>query len=198
MIALCAAALDKRAKAVVAIAPMTIWDCLRQEQVLQDAMRDREARLRGSTPATLPMLTENNENPAGIGITSDGTVTRAGLMKAASMFPEFVPQTTISSYYHITKFNPFKLMPSVSPTPVLLVIAEKDKVSPPHLQTTLVYDSLGEPKQLLRVVSKGHMNILRGADCHSVFDAQVKFLFEAFGVQSTSLSSDMGTEKSRL
>lgn len=176
MVALCAAALDKRAKAVVAVSPLTIWEFTKWRQVLAKSMRDRESRLSGNNPVYLPMLTEAGDHPAGFGTGFDVEDVYNIITRAAEVQPTFVPETTLSTYYHIAAFQPFGLMPFVSPTPVMVVTGEQDLVSPAELQRTLIYDVFKEPKELLHVPNKGHMNVLSGSDSVQVIGAQAAFL----------------------
>lgn len=184
MVALVAAALDKRAQAVVAMCPLTIWEFPEDKwaRVLARSMRDRESRVAGNNPLYIPMLTEDGENPAGFGagFQPDDFKLIAG---AKELLPDLVElPTTLSTYYHVAAFNPFALIPRVSPTPAMIVVAEKDIVSPAKLQKTLVYDALKEPKNLLVVPGKGHLNVLSGDNFDQVLGAQVTYLREVLRV----------------
>ncbi|ROT38156.1 DltD N-terminal domain protein [Sodiomyces alkalinus F11] len=181
MVALCAAALDKRAKAVVAVSPLTVWEFTKWKQVLAKSMRDRESRMAGNNAVYLPMLTESGDHPAGFGTGFDVEDVYTIIMRAAEVEPTFRPETTLSTYYHIAAFQPFGLMPFVSPTPVMVVTGEEDLVSPADLQKTLVYDVFKEPKEMLSVPNKGHMNVLSGQDSVKVLGAQAAFLRKILG-----------------
>ncbi|ETS75486.1 hypothetical protein PFICI_12430 [Pestalotiopsis fici W106-1] len=180
MIALCAAALDKRVKAVIAVAPLTIWEFSKWGKVLSKAMKDRESCLAGNQPVYVPMLTEEGENPAGFGTGFADEDIYSMIERAARIEPNFVPQTTLRSYYHIAAFKPFGIMPFVSPTPVMVVTPEHDVISPVKLQTTMIYDVLQEPKQRLLVSDRGHMNVLSGHGSAVALDAQIEFLRQTF------------------
>lgn len=176
MVALCAAALDKRAKAVVATAPLTIWEFKKWKPVLNKCMKDRESRLAGNQPVNLPMLTEEGEQPAGFGENFEGEGVLNIIARAVELQPNFIPETALSSYYHIAAFQPFGLLPFVTPTPAMVVYGEQDQISPVHLQKTLIYDVLTEPKQLLTVPDKAHMNLVSGQGSEKVLDEQIAFL----------------------
>lgn len=182
MLALVAAALDKRAKAVVAMCPLTIWDFPPEKwpRVLAKALQDRESRAVGNKPVYIPMLTAEGENPAGFGkgFDVDGFKMMAG---AKLLQPTFELETTLGSYYHIAAFQPMGLIPYVSPTPALVVTPEHDVVSPADLQRTLIYDRLKEPKRHLIVPEKGHMDVLSGDSFAKTLDAQIAFLREILG-----------------
>lgn len=176
MMALCAAALDKRVRAVVAVSPLTIWHFSKWSKVLAKAMKDRESRVAGNDSAYIPMLTEDGESPAGFGTGFNEEDVYEMISRAAEIEPNFVPRTTLSSYYHIAAFQPFGLMPFVSPTPAMIVTAANDLVSPVDLQKSLIYNVLKEPKQLHMVANKGHMNVLSGEGSTKVLDTQIDFL----------------------
>ncbi|TGJ78841.1 hypothetical protein E0Z10_g9926 [Xylaria hypoxylon] len=178
MVALCAAALDKRVRAVVAVAPLTVWEFSKWAKVLSKAMKDRESRQAGNQPVYVPMLTEAGENPAGFGSDFNDEDVYNMITRATEIEPNFVSQTTLSSYYHIAAFQPFGMMPFVSPTPVMVVTPERDVISPVELQQNKIYDVFREPKRHLLVKDKGHMNVLSGQDSTSTLDAQIAFLRE--------------------
>ncbi|KAI8632856.1 alpha/beta-hydrolase [Xylariaceae sp. FL1651] len=183
MVALVAAALDKRAKAVIAICPLTIWEFPDDKwaRVLAQSMRDRESQVAGNKPVYIPMLTETGENPAGFG--AGFSIDNFNLIAGAKeMQPNFELPTTLSSYYHIAAFQPFGLIPRVSPTPAMIVIPENDQVSPAEKQRSHVYDVLKEPKKMLLVSGKGHMDVLSGEDFDRVLDAQVQYLRDVLGL----------------
>lgn len=177
MVALTAAALDKRAKAVVAVSPLSIFEFPRDKWpgVLAKAMKDRESQLAGNPAFYIPMITESGENPAGFGsgIDKEGFKLIAG---AKTIVPNFELPTTLKSYYHIAAWNPLALMPFVSPTPVMVVTPENDLVSPANNQKSLIFDKFQHPKRQLLVPGKGHMDVLSGKDFDGVLDAQVEFL----------------------
>ncbi|KAI0603271.1 Alpha/Beta hydrolase protein [Biscogniauxia sp. FL1348] len=181
MVALCAAALDKRVKAVVAVAPLTIWEFTKWSKVLAKAMKDRESRLAGNAPVYIPMLTEAGENPAGFGSGFEDEDVFTMISRAAQIEPNFRPQTTLSSYYHIASFRPFALMRFVSPTPVMVVTPENDVISPVKLQKELIYDAFVEPKRHVIVKNKAHMNVLSGQDATTALDEQIAFLRGVMG-----------------
>lgn len=182
MVTLTAAALDKRAKAVIAVCPLTIFEFPENKwpHVLSKAMKDRESRARGNKALYIPMILETGENPAGFGsgIDKEGVKLIAG---AKTLVPNFELPTTLKSYYHIAAWQPLGLMPFVSPTPVMIVTPENDLVSPAEKQKSLVFDRFREPKRLLVVPGKGHMNVLSGENFASVLDAQVDFLRGVLG-----------------
>ncbi|TVY19101.1 Polyketide transferase, partial [Lachnellula arida] len=177
MVALTAAALDKRAKAVIAVAPLSIFDFPSDKwpHILARIMRDRESQLSGNKAFYIPMVTEDGENPAGFGsgIDKEGFNLIAG---AKTLVPNFKLPTTLQSYYHIAAWQPLGLMQHVSPTPVMVVTPENDAVSPAEKQKRLIFDCFGGQKKHVIVPNKGHMDILSGEDFSRVLDEQIDFL----------------------
>ncbi|KAF5878018.1 uncharacterized protein Bfra_000185 [Botrytis fragariae] len=182
MVALTAAALDKRVKAVIAVAPLSIFDFPADKwpRVLAKAMKDRESQLSGNEAFYIPMITEQGENPAGFGagVDKEGFNLLAG---AKTLVPNFKLPTTLKSYYNIAAWQPLGLMKYVSPTPVLVITPEDDAISPAAEQKRLIFDRFEEPKKHIVVSDKGHMDLLSGANFESVLDQQIEFLLSAMG-----------------
>jgi fermentation-respiration switch protein FrsA (DUF1100 family) len=164
MVSLTAAALDKRAKLVIAVCPLTDFEFGKDKfpRILAKVMRDRESQARGSAPFYLPVLTEKGENPAGFGI---GTAEEDFMLivNAKKLAPNYENRTTLQTYYKIAAWQPFGLMPLVSPTPAMILTSENDKISLAANQLKL-FDSMSEPKRSHIASGKGHMDILSGED----------------------------------
>ena len=176
MVALTAAALDKRASAVIAVCPLTVFEFPTDKwpRVLSRALQDRESRLAGNPPYYLPVLTDKGENPAGFGI---GTAKEDFqlILTAKTLAPRYENRTTIQTYYRIAAWQPFGLMPLVSPTPVMLVTALEDQISTADNQKKL-FGQFAQPKQIDLVPNKGHMDALSGDDFPQLMAKQVDFL----------------------
>ncbi|KAI0457466.1 Alpha/Beta hydrolase protein [Xylaria acuta] len=179
-VALAAAALDKRAKAVISVCPLTQWelDTNRWQGVMGKAMQDRESRLSGNAPFSLPMITDAGVNPAGF--SSGMGANELSLVAEAKKIPGFNLNTTIQTYYNIMSWSPFKLLKFVSPTPVLVVSPEDDHISPLTDQTELIYNKVAGPKRMHVVPKKGHMDVLDGESFKAVMAVQVDFIRQCF------------------
>jgi len=182
MVALTAAALDKRAKVVIAVCPLTVFEFPQDKwpRVLAKALQDRESQLRGNPPFYLPVLTERGENPAGFGV---GTAKEDFnlILGAKTLAPTYENRTTIQTYYRIASWQPHELAPFVSPTPALLITPENDQISLADNQRSL-FDRLGSgPKRLHVVPNKGHMDVLSGDDFPKVTAVMVDFIREHLG-----------------
>lgn len=182
-VALNAAALDKRAKLVVAVCPLTIWELpeSKRQRVMAKVMQDRESQLAGNPPFYLPMLTDKGENPAGFGGSGMGPDELRLVAEAKEKVPGFNANTTIQTYYNIMAWNPFDLIRFIAPTPALLVTPQEDAISPADKQRELYYDCMQGPKHLHLVPGRGHMNVLDGDSFTPVMDAQVEFIRSYLG-----------------
>ncbi|KAF2685011.1 DltD N-terminal domain protein [Lentithecium fluviatile CBS 122367] len=179
-IALCAAALDKRAKAVIACSTLTTWEFSKWKQVLAKAMKDRESQIAGNQAMYLPLLTETGEQPAGFGTGYQKEDVLGIIERHASIEPSFIPRTTLQTYYNMAVFRPMALMKFVNPTPVLLMTGEDDEISPPQLQREMIFDVFQGHKEFVEIPGKAHMDILTGDGSMEVFDKQAEFLHGVF------------------
>lgn len=178
-VSLCAASLDKRAKLVIAVCPLTEFQHTPEKlpMVLSKCMRDRESRLKGNSPYYLPMLTDAGENPAGFGIGADmesfGKVVRIGKEIARN----HVNRTTIQSYYKMIMWQPFTLWKYLSPTPVMFIVPELDRLCPLENQLR-GFELLTEPKRIHVEPGRGHMDILAGEHLPGLMQMQVDFVHD--------------------
>ncbi|KAI1178392.1 DltD N-terminal domain protein [Nemania sp. FL0916] len=177
-VTLCAAALDKRAKAVIAVCPLTIWELPEDKvkRVMAKAMQDRESQLAGNEAFRLPMVTDRGDNPAGFGGSGVGEAELRLIAEAKEKLPGFEASTTLQTYYNIMAWSPFDLVRFIAPTPTLLVTPEKDAISPAEKQRKLYYEVLTGPKDMYVVPGKGHMDALDGDTFGPAMKVQIDFL----------------------
>lgn len=181
-VALCGTALDKRAKFVIAICPLLSFEYSKDRfsKVLAKTMKDRESQINGTRPFYLPLLTQKGDNPAGFGIGMDKEGFEYIVGAKERVAPSFENRTTIQSYYKMVMWQPSGLMRYVTPTPVMFVVPELDKVSPPEDQIAL-FETFSEPKRLHIALGKGHLNVLSGEDFPFLMKLQVDWLVAALG-----------------
>ncbi len=178
-IALCAAALDKRAKLVIAVCPLvTFYTEEKLPRVLAKAMKDRQSQVRGNAPFSLPPFTSTGENP--MGMATGGGLEAFEFMinvkeKGAANFEN---RTTLQSYYKIVQWQPHGLMRFVQPTPVMMLVPELDMISRSETQIAL-FETLSGPKRLHIAPGKGHLNVLSGDDFPTLHNLQVDFIWSA-------------------
>lgn len=175
-VALCAAALDKRAHRVVACCPLTDYSFDgKKAKVLAKAMKDRESQVKGNPAFFLPILTEKGESPAGFGGATEPENYRL-IENAFKSAPTYQNRATIQTYYKIAAWNPLGLIPMVGPTPCFVVTPENDIISKPEEQTKLVQSIVGGKTQQHVEPGKGHMDIFAGESFPNLIKMQVDFM----------------------
>jgi len=179
-VALTAAAMDKRAKAVVAVCPLLSFEYTKEKfpKVLAKTMKDRESQIKGNPPFYLPTLTENGENPAGFGIGANKEGFQYINTAKERVAPSHENRTTIQSYYKMVVWQPAGLFKYVAPTPAMFIVPELDKISPPEDQIKC-FESLDTKKKLHIAPGKGHLNVLSGDDFPDLMKMQADFLHAA-------------------
>lgn len=183
MVALSAAALDKRVAAVIACAPPTDvgFSPEKLPKILARVQKDRESVLAGNPPCQVPLFDKKGNTLYKIAVPM--TAAQHNLIRQAQAYGPTVNITTsMQSYYHIAMWDPSKLMPLVSPTPVMLCVAEDDGMCLLEDEKKL-FDQFKEPKAFFSVPNKGHMDFLTGDDFPRVMAAQIDFLVKTFGLE---------------
>ena len=176
-VALCAAALDKRASHVIACCPLTDYSFDgKKTKILAKAMKDRESIVSGNAPFCLPILTDKGESVAGFGGQTDPENYRL-IQNAFRNAPTYQNRATIQTYYKIAAWNPLGLVPMVAPTPAFVLTAEDDVISKPAEQKKL-FESIAEGSRKQQHVEpgRGHMDIFAGESFPRLMDMQWQFL----------------------
>ncbi|KGO72703.1 hypothetical protein PITC_056890 [Penicillium italicum] len=178
-IALCAASLDKRAKLCISVCPLLDFELTPEKfpRVLAKSMQDRESQLVGNAPIFLPVLTEKGDNPAGLGIGADKEEFDYMVNAKTRGAPNYENRTTLQSYYKIISWQPHGIMKYMAPTPVLMIVPEKDMISLPEGQLAL-FETFPEPKKVHIALGKGHLNVLSGDDFPALSQLQVEYVRE--------------------
>lgn len=159
------AAIDRRVRCVVSQVPLVSglenarrliradhWAALR---AAFDA--DRAARLRGEPPQMLPVVGEHEGDPCALP-TADS---RAFFQRiVAERDCGWVNTVTLRSVELFTEYEPGRRIGAISPTPLLMVLARDDQLTPFDLAAA-AYDEAREPKQLL-VLPGGHFDAYVG------------------------------------
>lgn len=146
---------DKRVRCVVAQVPTISGFAQARRRLTADAMKalrarfdaDRAARLQGAAPATLPLV---SVDPA-----------RPGYFNSQAAYdnysvPGFVNEVTLRSLEMGWENEPAVNIARVSPTPLLMIVADDDEATPSDLALSAYQQAL-EPKQLL-IVKGGHFS----------------------------------------
>lgn len=159
-VSLCAASLDKRAKFVIAVAPLTDFDFEEgaQPKVLAKALKDRESQLRGNSPYSLPMVNEKGENTVGFGHGLDKERYTKIVQAGIPIAPNHTNRITLQSYYKVAMWQPFSLWRFLAPTKVLFVTPARDEMSYPHMQRKY-FEELTSPKRMHVEVGASHEEV---------------------------------------
>lgn len=176
MVALAAAALDKRVAAVIACAPPTdsSFPPEKLPRIMARVQKDRESVLAGNPPCQVPLFDKKGNTLYKIAMPINKDQ-RNLIRQAHGSSSTDVITTSMQSYYHMAMWDPSKLMPFVSPTPVMLCVAEDDGLCLLEDEKKLFANFKG-PKEFYSVPNKGHLDFITGDDFPRVMDAQIHFL----------------------
>jgi hypothetical protein len=178
------AAIDRRVKAAVSQVPLVSgYDNIRalvrsdfiggfREQF--DA--DREARGRGEAPAMVPVVDKDPLAPSALP-TPDSyqwfTETHE------SRAPSWRNEVTLRTVEMLFEYEPGTYISRISPTPLLMLVAEKDVLTPTELAIA-AYEDAREPKKLV-ILPGGHFDAYVDGYDHSMPPARDWFV-EHLGV----------------
>jgi len=144
------AALDRRVKAVVSQVPgLGLWPYLRgqgdgpaREDLLNRLLADRLARHRTGVSRRLPIVARDGiESVLG----SSGVDWHDAAERA---HPTFHNEILMSSLDDVVDEDPAAFAPFITPTPLLMIVAERDNIAPPGLAYA-AFEAAGQPKRLL-------------------------------------------------
>lgn len=149
--ALVVGALDRRVKCVVAQAPLisgyrTLQSWLSPEELAAlaaDCLADRDARGAGAAPVMTP-------------VAEPGSV-EAAWVAATDPSGAFVNGLTLRSRELIFEYEPEGFVARIAPTPVLMIVASRDVVTPADGQRA-AFALAGEPKRLVEI-DCGHFDV---------------------------------------
>ncbi|MDZ7601280.1 MAG: alpha/beta hydrolase, partial [Hoeflea sp.] len=158
------AAMDRRVKCVVSQVPLVAGLANAQRLVRSDhwaGLRagfaaDRAARLAGETPIRLPVISQEG-GPCAL-------PTEDSLTFFTTLPPEnlgrWQNEITLRSMEMFTEYEPGDSIARIAPTPLMIVIGDKDHLTPADL-TLKAYEEALEPKKLL-ILNCGHFDAYVG------------------------------------
>ncbi|KAF9737639.1 hypothetical protein PMIN03_000187 [Paraphaeosphaeria minitans] len=176
-VGLCVAALDPRAKGIIAVCPLTDFTYTEEKlpMVLKKCAQDRASQVAGNDPFYLPMLDAQGRNPAGFGVGVDSEQYSKIVEAGKEIAPRHVNRTTVQTYYRMVLWQPFGLWRMIKNLPVLFVVPELDRLSPAEKQLGH-WDSLVCPKRKVLVPGVGHMEIMEGDHVDGIMTNMEEFL----------------------
>lgn len=155
------AAIDRRVKAVVGQVPLVSGHDNVRALVRADFLdglragfdADRLARFEGKEPAMLPVVDADPLAPSALP-TPDSYkwFTETHDLRA----PSWRNEVTLRTVEMFTEYEPVAYIPYISPTPLLLLPAQNDVLTPTHLAIA-AYEKAREPKKL-QILPGGHFD----------------------------------------
>jgi len=154
-------AIDRRVKAVCSQVPLASGSANLGELVRADLRAgframfdaDRAARFAGEAPGMVPVVAEDPMAPAALP-TADSWAwfTETGAKRA----PSWRNEVTLRTVEMLGEYEPQSYIARISPTPLLMLVAREDHLTPAHLALK-AYDQALEPKQLV-ILPGGHFD----------------------------------------
>ena len=154
-------AIDSRVRAVVSQVPLVsgyenIRSLVRSDLIggFEDMFdADREARFRGEEPVRVPAVNEDPLGPAAMP-TPDSYrwFTETHELRA----PSWRNEITLRSVEMLREYEPDSYVHRIAPTPLLVLVAENDVLTPTEL-TLATYQKAREPKKLV-ILPGGHFD----------------------------------------
>jgi pimeloyl-ACP methyl ester carboxylesterase len=146
------AAIDRRVKCVVSQVPLVSGHANFRALVRADFIAgfraqfnaDREARFRGEAPAMVPVVDEDPLAPSALP-TPDSY---KWFIETHSRAPSWRNEVTLRSVEMFTEYEPGAYLPWISPTPLLMCVAENDVLTPTDIAIG-GYENANEPKKLV-------------------------------------------------
>ncbi|EQB51418.1 hypothetical protein CGLO_09033 [Colletotrichum gloeosporioides Cg-14] len=177
----CAAAVDRRVKALVMVCPIfSFIQPEKREKAFAQLIRDRQSQLRGNEPFSLPPFNSRGENPIGMaGSGGPGGMEAYNFMNAVidRGAPNFRDRITLQTYHKLALFRPKELLDLVR-TPVQMIVPELDDISPAEEQKE-AFGRFEGPKELYLANGKGHLTVLSGSGSKDIWQAMVDFIRHA-------------------
>jgi fermentation-respiration switch protein FrsA (DUF1100 family) len=165
--ALVLGAIDKRIKAVVSQVPLISGFRNVQRLVRSDFLpglragleADREARFDGKEAGMIPVVAEDPLAPSALPTPDSWQwFTETGRTRA----PSWSNEVTLRSVEMLMEYEPISYIDRVSPTPLLMVVATGDVLTPADLAIE-AYEQAREPKRLV-LLPGGHFGAYTGPD----------------------------------
>ncbi|KPI35574.1 putative 31.7 kDa protein in traX-finO intergenic region [Cyphellophora attinorum] len=170
-------AVDKRVKAVLCQVPCVDGYSNFQRLIRPDFVgglnemfeQDRHARAAGKPAGTLPVVDENPAAPSALPTPDSYTFFTAWGKKSP-----WKNEVTVKSIEAFREYNPSAHIHHISPTPLLMTVAENDVLTPTDLAIE-AYSRAREPKQL-NLLPGGHFDGYSGPNFERNAGTQVEFL----------------------
>ncbi|MBL6079691.1 alpha/beta hydrolase [Belnapia sp. T18] len=158
-------AIDRRVRCVVSQVPAIsgpVGSSRRIRSDLVSALRnrfdaDREARFRGLAPTVLPVVAEDPTAPCAL----PGPDAWAFFAATRDIAPAWRNEVTLRSAEMLREYEPGTWVTRISPTPLLMIVATEDTLTPTDLALD-AYNRALEPKRLV-LMPGGHFDPYTGS-----------------------------------
>lgn len=154
-------AIDRRVKAVVSQVPLVSGSANIGELVRADFRAgfremfdaDRAARFHGDPPAMVPVVAEDPLAPSALPTPDSWSwFTETEKLRA----PSWRNEVTLRTVEMLGEYEPASYIGRISPTPLLMLVAEGDHLTPAHLAID-AYEQARQPKELV-ILPGGHFD----------------------------------------
>lgn len=187
----CAAAVDRRPRALLMVCPL--FSFIRPERrraTFDKIVKDRISQLNGNDALSLPPFNRIGENIAGFGgAGGPGGLEAFNLMRAAaeSGHPGFRDRITMQTFHKLALARPMELLEMIDPEiPVMVVVPELDDISSPEEQS-LAFAKLKSSNKRLHIASgKKHLSILTGEGSEELLHTMHSFFQDAVSVDESA------------
>ena len=177
----CAAALDKRARFLITVCPMSVfYEEASMRKALGHSLRDRHSQLKGNPAYSLPPFTKDGMNLAGMASRGGKEIYEYLGHAKERAAPTYDHKTTMQTYYKVAMWQPHALLKLVAPTPVLMLVPELDTCALPHEQMAM-FEQFTGPKRMHVASGKGHLDVLTGQDADMLQGLQHEFIWDVLG-----------------
>lgn len=186
-------AIDKRVKCVVSQVPLisgyrNVLRLVRNDMIAPTRAQfdqDRESRMAGNPPAMVPVVTNDPLGAAALP-TADSYewFTKTGETRA----PSWKNEVTLRTVEMLMEYEPGVYIERVSPTPLLMVVAERDHLTPID-EALGAFNLARAPKELV-ILPGGHFDAYVGPDFElasaAARDWFVRYLVSKAGKETVS------------
>ncbi|WP_371783837.1 alpha/beta hydrolase [Streptosporangium subroseum] len=159
------AAMDRRVKAVVGQTPLIsgrrTFEAFVRADIINPALEllatDRAARARGETPGMIPVVTKD---PASMAALPTAESYAYFTIARRDRNPAWLNEVTLRSMEHMYGYEPGPYLPKISPTPLLMLVAPYDRLTPGEWALA-AYETAAQPKKLV-MLPGGHFSAYTG------------------------------------
>ncbi|MFC7648875.1 hypothetical protein ACFQX6_56920 [Streptosporangium lutulentum] len=163
------AATDRRVKAIVGQTPVISgrrnFESFVRADIIPPALEllaaDRAARARREAPGMLPVVTGDSTAMAALPTAESYAYFT---IAQRDRFPAWRNEVTLRSMEHMYGYEPGPYLPKISPTPLLMLVAPHDRLTPGEWALA-AYETAAQPKKLI-LLPGGHFSVYTGEIFH--------------------------------